>query len=358
VARFIFLTKTRWDEPPRIRHQLAYLLASAGHEVLFFEKPAMSGRSPSPPVAVAKGIECACHRELIHHKLRLMPLLHRINATFVRRSLRKVLHASDFARDAVIVNFNYDYYFVRQHFPHQRLITVINDDFVATALFGFKWSLRWALKRTCASSDHVVTVSAPIQRQLESYCTPELFLPWADQTYVAPAATRRDRLLFWGFINKKLDFPRIAALADELATERPGVRLMIVGPVEQGAENELAVLATRMNIEILPATSLDKLPLDQVLASLIPYRTNMPDVEAITLPNKALQLLARGLPLLISGMPYFVQKPFVFNLDTMRIATVVDQVAEQFNALQPEMQAFVAENSADSRLRQFMRWVA
>ncbi|MEO0579910.1 MAG: hypothetical protein AAFZ58_14575, partial [Pseudomonadota bacterium] len=37
--RFIFLTRTNWNEPPRIRHQLAELLVSEGHDVVFFQKP-------------------------------------------------------------------------------------------------------------------------------------------------------------------------------------------------------------------------------------------------------------------------------------------------------------------------------
>ena len=37
--RFIFLTKTKWSEPPRIRHQLARMLSNAGYEIIFFEKP-------------------------------------------------------------------------------------------------------------------------------------------------------------------------------------------------------------------------------------------------------------------------------------------------------------------------------
>ncbi len=39
MKRFIFFTKTMYDETPRIRHQLADLLTSYGHEVVFYQKP-------------------------------------------------------------------------------------------------------------------------------------------------------------------------------------------------------------------------------------------------------------------------------------------------------------------------------
>ena len=38
VREFILVTHTRWDEAPRIRHQLARLLAGIGHRVLFVER--------------------------------------------------------------------------------------------------------------------------------------------------------------------------------------------------------------------------------------------------------------------------------------------------------------------------------
>src|SRR6185295_4049668 len=164
VTRFVFLTKTRWDEPPRIRHQLASLLAGAGHEVLFFQKPARVGREPVARFAGAARIVVAQHHELVHHKLRLMPAIHRLNASTVRGSLQLALRDSGFGTDAVVVNFNYDYWFLRSVFPGQRLITMINDDFVSTALFGFQWPLRWALERTCRDSDRVLTVSTPLQK--------------------------------------------------------------------------------------------------------------------------------------------------------------------------------------------------
>lgn len=357
--RFVFLTKTRWEEPPRIRHQLAHLLASAGHEVLFFEKPAPPWRLLPPVRTGSSGITLAQHHELIHYKLRLLPLAHRLNAAFTARSLRNGLHAAGAGADTVILNFNFDYWFLRKVFPKQRLITMINDDFVSTALFGFEWPMRWALARTCASSDRVLTVSAPLQASLAPYCNAELFLPWADRPYGSPdGGATRDVLLFWGFLNKKLDFPLLQSLARQLASARPDLKLMLVGPVENGVEPELQALRANANVEVLPSTPLDRLPLTRVLAALIPYREGSADIDAIALPNKALQLLARGLPLLISGMPHFVKEPFVFRLGPQPATQVLDAIAAGFDALQADMRAFVAGNSADARLAQFLRLAA
>jgi hypothetical protein len=359
VTRFVFLTKTRWDEPPRIRHQLARLLADAGHEICFFEKPAPVWRGLPEPHSGAARITVAHHHELIHHKLRLLPAAHRLNAAVVSRSLRAAVRRVGFGADAVVVNFNYDYWFLRRVFPRQRLITMINDDFVSTALFGFTAPLRWALARTCRDSDCVLTVSEPLQEQLAQYCRAQLFLPWADRPYTAPdAGTARNTLLFWGFINNKVDFALLRALSEQFASARPDLKLMLVGPVEQGVDDQLGALRARGNVEVLPATALDRLPLRQVLAALIPYRTGVAEIEAIALPNKALQLLARGLPLLIAGMPRFISKPFVFRLEDGPAAAVLERIAARFADLQTDIREFVADNCERARLTQFLQLAA
>ena len=37
---FVLFTNTQWTQAPRLRHQVARLLAHAGHRVTFFERPA------------------------------------------------------------------------------------------------------------------------------------------------------------------------------------------------------------------------------------------------------------------------------------------------------------------------------
>ena len=34
----VIFTKTLWNEPPRLRHQLSKMLSSYGHTITFFEK--------------------------------------------------------------------------------------------------------------------------------------------------------------------------------------------------------------------------------------------------------------------------------------------------------------------------------
>lgn len=357
MSRFIFFTKTQWDEPPRIRHQLARLLADAGHEILFFQKPELRWwkRTSRRSAHAGSRIFLHRHRELIHHKLRLTRLLHHSNALVVKRSVALATRHVPIGAEDTIVNFNYEYWFLRDLFPHNRLITVINDDFVSRALFGYARPVHWAIQRTCRSSSRVLAVSLPLCEQLQAYCKPELFLPWADRPYRPPADHgRRNTLLFWGYINGRVDFSAMREYARRLMSDSPDVRILFVGPIDTKSRSDVRCLGANRNVEFLSPMQLDDLPLDRVLAGLMPYRRDLLSIDAATLPNKALQLLARGIPLLISGMPNFLDAPFVFRMEPEQPAENVNTIAQMFTQIQPAIEQFVSANSAQIRLAQFL----
>jgi hypothetical protein len=148
--------------------------------------------------------------------------------------------------------------------------------------------------------------------------------------------------------------------ADRLAAARPHVRLLFVGPIQPSHVEHAASMRSMRNIEVAPAADLDDLPTDRILAGFIPYRANDPEVDAITLSNKALQLLARGFPLLISGLPAlpnFMEAPFVIRMNGADPCAQVDALSGRFDEMQPAIEQFVGANGADARLRQFLHLV-
>jgi hypothetical protein len=173
--------------------------------------------------------------------------------------------------------------------------------------------------------------------------------------YTAPKEniSGRTRLLFWGFIDNRLDLDMLDRVAKDLARRGPQWELLLVGPTQgRGREAAVRSMARHTNVRILDSHRLDQLPLDTILASVIPYLTPAA-MDAVTLPNKAMQLLAHGLPLLISGMPAFIEAPFVRRLDGEESpATVIDSCIADFNALQPTIAKFLGENTPESRLSQ------
>jgi len=341
-----------------MRHQLAWLLVSAGHEVVFCVKPRYPWQSKSLPMVSEQGIRLCQHQELLHHLLRITPLLRRTNAWWTRRSIRRIAGEYDLGTHDVIVNFNYEYYFLRDLFPASTLITIINDDFTVRAFRGFRRPLEQALRLTCEVSDRVLAVSTPLQTHLSQYCSPELFLPWAQFPYRTPEKRRpRDTLLFWGYISQRVDYEFVFRLADRLRNASSPIRLLFVGPVEN-SERSVDLLRLKPGIEVAPAAKLEDLPLDRVLAGFIPYRQDLIGMDAVMLPNKAMSQLAWGLPLLITGMPHFIKAPFVFPLVENSALQTIRYVQEHFDDLQPSIRDFVSENSAQARLEQFMSFAS
>ena len=355
MSTFIIFTRTSWDEAPRLRHQVTRLLVEAGHRVYFFDRPrrALSRQVPLDPVA-GMTPTIVHTSQLLHHQLRVVPPLHAINSWFVRRQIAEFLRTIS-AEEVTIINFNYDYYFLRELFPSKRIVTIINDDFEAQSRLPICGHITWALRRTCLMSDAVFAVSLPLVSRLSQWSNAVLFLPWSSMQYTAPREniSGRTRLLFWGFIDNRLDLDMLDRVAKDLARRGPQWELLLVGPTQgRGREAAVRSMARHTNVRILDSHRLDQLPLDTILASVIPYLTPAA-MDAVTLPNKAMQLLAHGLPLLISGMPAFIEAPFVRRLDGEESpATVIDSCIADFNALQPTIAKFLGDNTPESRLSQ------
>ena len=171
--RFVFFTKTLWEEPPRIRHQLAEILMDAGYKVLFFERPSYFFSRQRPHIIGSTRLITASYKQLLHHKLRFNTILRDFNAKFEKKQIRASGTIFDLTEDDVIINFNYDYYFLKELFPRNRLITLINDNFWSSGIFGMKSYLKSVLKKTVISSDVVLTVSEPIFHEIKYFCEPE-----------------------------------------------------------------------------------------------------------------------------------------------------------------------------------------
>lgn len=353
---FVLVTHTLWSEAPRVRHQIARLLRDAGHRVLFIERAGQAGRDAAQPLReVEPGITTARGTRLLHHQLRVLPPLHRADAAYVGPQLARIARDWGATPGCTVVNFMHDGWYLRERFPGSRILTVIHDDFEAQSRLPFSGHITWTLERTCRASDEVFALSEPLARRLSAWCEPTLFLPWTVTPYRAPRAPAADRdtLLFWGYVDNALDLGMVRSLSAHLSATRPGFRLLFVGPTQtKGARDRIAAeLATMPNAELRGPCALDELPLERTLAAILPYRRS-PAIDSVTLANKSMQLLARGLPLLISAMPAFLRRDFVIRLDGEGGIEPALQAAEgSFAALQSSIEAFCAENSPESRLR-------
>jgi hypothetical protein len=351
------ITNSLWSEPPRLRRQVTDLLTADGHEVGFFERPALPWvRIEKPLERVSRSVTVARPRCLIHPQLRLVPALADANARYACSSMRPLMQELGLGRSTTVVNFNHDIYFIRRLFPDNRIITIINDDFESQARFPRFGHVTRALRQTCMSSDEVHAVSTSLVDRLSQWCSPRLFLPWAVRPYRSPNPDmdRRTTLLFWGSIDMAIDPSAVSLLAEELQRRGPQWKLMFVGPtrVARTRQRVASELLRHPNVTLHDPSSLDALPLDDVLAAIIPYGREE-WVKAVTLANKTLSLLAAGLPFIITGMPNFIRKPFILRLDECDGAgAALDACQAGFMAWQPGIREFLEEQDAGSRLKQ------
>jgi len=351
------ITNSLWTEPPRLRRQVTDLLVSDGHRVAFFERPAMPWVAIGKPVERVSGaVTVARPKCLIHPQLRIARPLAELNALYAASSMRRLMGELGVGPATTVVNFNHDIFFIRRLFPSNRIITIINDDFESQARFPRFGHVTRALRQTCMDSDEVHAVSTSLVERLSAWCQPKLFLPWAVRPYRAPREdmARRKTLLFWGSIDTAIDPSVVTSLAEELRRRGPDWKLMFVGPtrVARTRERLASELLRHPNVTLHDSTPLDRLPMDDVLAAIIPYGREE-WVKSVMLANKTLALLSAGLPFIITGMPNFIRKPFILRLDEcVGIGEAIDACSRGFMTWQADIEAFLSEHDAQSRLNQ------
>jgi len=345
---YIFFSKSNWHEAPRLRHQVAGLVRSFGGRIQFFQKPSFvwQGSARNKIVRVDDDLTIARTCQLIHHQLRVFSVLRWLNAVVEKKSIREML-GKGVSKDVVVVNFNYDYYFLRDIFPDNTIVTIINDDFVAQSKFFSGAHAKRSLKRTCAASDLVLTVSYPLMRQVSEWCSPKLFFPWADVEYRAPSPrSERNAVLLWAHIDARVDF----ALLQQSILMRPDVIFYLVGPQAQNIREHTSRIQSAANVVVVSSAKLDELPMERFFAAIIPYKKYVADIEAVTMSNKSLQLMSRGLPIVAHGMPAFYEHPAIVKAENVDdFLGGVDYFRHNFLNLQDSIADLVSNNQPRNR---------
>ncbi len=302
MKRALILTKTNWNEPPRIRHQVTRLLKNNGYEITFIEQN--SYKNIFIKKRVEEGITFYGHSELIHHQLRRYSFIQMANNAVVKFYLRKILKQIEFD---FIINFCYDYSFLPELADGKKVITIINDDFEAQAKLGMEEQIRNQMRETCKNSDAVLTVSYPLYDKLTSYKdNVTLFFPWSQNRYKKPKDTgQRNTVLYWGFVGR-MDWPMI-----ENIVKNTSYNYRFVGPPDRAIDEKMVpeLLNKYSNFEHIPYSTLDDLELEDVFCSIIPYNPKKESVQACTVSNKAFNLLSAGLPLVYADLKYLIKAP-------------------------------------------------
>ena len=304
---------------------------------------------------VSPNLLIASSSYLIHHQLRLNTFIRYINSVYEIFSLSKTKKLVN--DTTIIVNFNYDYTFIRRLFPKNKMITIINDDFVAQAKLNKGKHVTKSLKLTCSQSDKLLAVSYPLVETLKSHQRTDLFLPWATDDYTKPIQTGfpRKKILIWGFINNRIDFSYLRRCIEL----NKNFEFLLVGPIRQNLKRKVEQDAKKIsNLKVLGTMPLADLPIDEVLCAFVPYKMNTPFGSSVTILNKGFQILSFGLPLIVRGMPNFIKAKCIFPIEKEKdLSATLNHLKDNFDKLQPDIEKLIDNNSKSTRYNEFMEIV-
>ncbi|TMM58949.1 glycosyltransferase family 4 protein [Maribacter algarum] len=340
MKKVLILTKTDWSEPPRIRHQITRLLKEEGYSITFVEKN--SYKSIFIKHRKEEGIDFYSHAQLIHHQLRYFPLIQKLNNSLVKFYLKKIMKKLEFD---FIMNFSYNYSFLKKLAPGKKIITMMEDDFEAQAKFGMTKQIRNQIRKTCQNSDHVLTVSYPLYDKLNSYQdNVTLFFPWSQRTYMRPLENgRRNTVLYFGFVG------RLNWEVTEAIIKNTPYNFRFVGPtIRKSDEKMVAHLKnTYTTFSYVPYSKIEELEVDDVFCSILPYDATLGNVQATTVSNRAFNLLSLGLPLAYADLRNLIRSSKTIIRTNKTAGEYVDTLAffhENFYEIQPDIETFLKDH--------------
>lgn len=341
----LILTKTNWNEPPRIRHQVTRLLKNQGYKITFVEKN--SYKNIFIKKRVEEEITFIGHSEGIHHQLRRYSFIQKANNAVVKFYLRKIMKEIEFD---FIINFCYDYSFLRELANGKKIITIINDDFEAQAKLGMEKQIRSQIRETCKNSDDVLTVSYPLYDKLHAFKdNVTLFFPWSQNRYRKPKNTgQRNTVLYWGFVGR-MDWPMI-----EDIVKNTNYQYRFIGPPDRAIDEKMVseLLQKYSNFEHIQYSTLNDLKFDDIFCSIIPYNPKKESVQACTVSNKAFNLLSAGLPLVYADLKYLIEAPKTVlqkNNTLDEYTTAIDFYHKNFYEVQNDIELFLNDHYEEGR---------
>ncbi|QLE02362.1 hypothetical protein HX109_12645 [Galbibacter sp. BG1] len=341
----LILTKTDWNEPPRIRHQISRLLKEKGYNVHYVEKS--SYNSIIPKKRIEEGIKFYRHSELIHHQLRYTKLIQNLNNLVVKFYLKKILKNRDFD---CILNFCYDYSFLKEIVKDTKIVTFINDDFEEQAKLGMRKQIKNQLRDTCYISNHIITVSYPLRSKLKCYNNNvTLLFPWSQYHYKVPnKESSRNTVLYFGFVGR-INWDDVIKLVK--STE---YHFRFVGPIIRKTDKSIIIdLANNNpNFEYIAYSNFEDLITDDVFCSILPYDKNIKSVQACTVSNRAFNLLSKGLPLVYSDLYNLIEAPSSVIRKNKSVEEYKDSLLffkNNFNEIQPDIKDFLDDHYKNNR---------
>jgi glycosyltransferase involved in cell wall biosynthesis len=335
----IFVSTTDWDAPQfGSRQQIAQRLAQRGHRLLFVDVPRALHSLVSDPAGTRRALgrlgrlrEVAA-RLVVYTPWPVLPvyyhpLTNAVNQRLLARDLQHALARLGWRPDVLWTYWPNSAALVGRLGERLAVYHCIDDFSAVSYPLIPRGSIAHLEADLCRRAGLIFTRTEALAEARRGINPETYVLPGGvdtvhfDPARVTPAADiaalPRPRVGLVGTLDDRLDVQLLAACADQL----PEASFVLVGPVK-GHRVDLAPLAARPNVHLLPARPHDEVP--SVVAAfdvgLIPYRRNA-YTEALS-PIKLYEYLAMGKPVVASDLPYVRREAAHVAIATGAEATV------------------------------------
>jgi glycosyltransferase involved in cell wall biosynthesis len=348
--KFLFITRTDWNEPPRARHQLAKALAKE-HHVTFVAinkkgKARLEIQSPQDNITLITPYWLG-QGKFIHR----LPIINEIYQYWLYKKL-----ASEYAGYHVI-NFDPSASLIHSFFTD--VVYFCNDNFLEkkrSKLLITKLYFKHTQRIIAEKARFCTAVSEFLKDQLLVYnSSSHLVLTAAEQLDVSTQlrSPKNDiiKAVYVGWLSK-LNIDWVLA-----ACENKNVHIQLVGPYKS---NEIERLTKIDNIEILGQKFGSELGayLKQADVCIAPYKKGDDTEKVYTMPNKFWLYLNFGKPIVSCAINRLYPLPdnFVYQANNQSefVKALLQADAENTQKLISERQQFIKLNNWESRVNRLL----
>jgi len=318
----VITSGTKWEEPPRIRHQIAFEMKKYFKRVLFVESPRQLRYDFEEDAFIELGVRQVDDNifALRLPKLFVLPknghsLIPFLSETLQKNNINKIHNSlvNIGAKNPILINFTYSNHVFHDPNLFPFSVFVLNDDFINKAPNPLIYHLAKRMQdKTARKADMCLAVSTPLLEQVKRVNSDShLFLPghnFGEMTIGSSncyprQGNRKIRVAFMGYIDGRLDLDWI-----KHASSQEKIDFYLVGPNCLDKEDTKELQAQG----VIFKQALKGEELFKFLASCdvltMPYVLNTTTIAA-TAPNKMFQYIASGRPIVSSNMPYLLELP-------------------------------------------------
>lgn len=351
--RFLIITRTDWNEPPRARHQLARSLAK-NHKVIFVSSNTLG----NPGIKFSlydKNITVVSPSWFIQNKLLWrLPFLNELYQVWLYSKLKRKYS------DCVSITFDVSSSLLSFYFNN--IIFYCGDNFLAlnrskNILVSFYWF--FSQKLMAQQAIFCVSVSTYLQQKMAKYNNSSYLLltaaedtPSTENIYLKNKIKKN--ILYVGWI-AKLELDWVIELS-----KNSDYNIVIIGP---GSHKQKLFFNKYKNIDFTgPKTGQELIPYLSIAdVCIAPYVKNLDTEKVYTMPNKFWLYLSYGKPIVTRKIDNLANLPdcFVYQSEDLSafIKNISKAISDNSKDLIEQRQKFISKNTWNNRTIELLRLI-